>query len=425
MEDRVKHTRTFAGITVAVTALALTACGGETTPTQGGTDPSVPVTLTLATFLDPAGKSGREVVLKKVIDEFKTKHPNVTIQVQTSQFSLLTTQFLAGVAANNAPDISFMTNLDIVKVNSLGYFTDLSGVLKSDDASDLKSGSFNGVLVDGKPHAVPLFPIAFGYMYNKKILAANNIDPTSLTTWDAFTNAANKLGATGLGGFCQGFSESTPDNTGVEAHLLSTAKTLFNPDGSPNWDSQEGVDAVTWAKQLIASGGTPKEAVAWTTEDPYQQFAAGKCAMSMAASSRVPAAQTALGKEAVGFGLFPTRDGSAPSVNLLGGWTVGVWKGSKSTDWAGQFVASLVSADADKLWVKDAGQAPLRASTRSSVDLADWQKTVVQGIQTGYAPPSSLKADWRPAFNAIMQDVLANGTDPKAALTAGVKKYAK
>lgn len=420
-----KQSRTIAAMVAAatVTAFALTACSAEPSPAEGSGDPSAPVTLTLASFLDPAGSSGREVVLKKVIDTFEAEHENVTIEVQTSQFSLLTTQFLAGVAAGNAPDMTFVTNLDVLKVNELGYFTDLSSVITGEDATDLEGGSFRGVLVDDKPHAVPLFPIAFGYIYNKDLLAASNIDPASLTTWDELTDAANTLGAAGAGGFCQGFSESTPDNTGVEAHLLSTAGELFDEDGNPNWASDEGVDAVNWAEDLIASGGTPQDAVAWTTEDPYEQFAAGNCAMSMAASSRVPTAQEALGADKVGFALFPTEDGSDPSVNLLGGWTVGAWEGGKNKAIAAEFLASLVTSEADQLWVNEAGQAPLRASTIEAVELADWQETVVEGIQIGYAPPNGLKADWRPAFNAIMQDVLVNGTDAEAALTAGVEKY--
>ncbi len=410
--------------TAAVAALALTGCTADSPdPGDTGSPPAGPVTLTLATFLDPAGSSGREVVLKKLIDEFEATHENVTIEVQTSQFSLLTTQFLAGVASNNAPDMTFITNIDILKVKSLGYFADISDAFSAADLSDLQSGSWNGILQDGNPHAVPLFPIAFGYLYNTEILAANNIDPASLTTWDAFTRAANTLGVTGVGGFCQGFSESTPDHTGVVAHLLSTAGTLFQPDGRPNWDSQNGVDAVNWAKGLIASGGTPRDAVAWTTEDPYEQFSAGQCAMSMAASSRIPAAINNLGAEKVGFGLFPTASGAAPTVNLLGGWTAGVWEGSANKDLAAEFLAHLVSAGADKLWVTEAGQVPLRSSTATSTELPDWMQTVIGGIAIGYVPPAGLKADWRPEFNVIMQEVLVNGADPKAALTAGIDRY--
>lgn len=418
-----RKSRPILAAAAVATAFTLTACSTGAPSSDGGD--SGPVVLTLATFLDPNGTSGREVVLKKLIDDFEAKNENVTVEVQTSQFTLLTTQFLAGVAANNAPDMTFATSIDVLKMNELGYFSDLSGAIGAEDAEDLQSGSFDGVKVDGAPHAVPLFPIAFGYMYNKDLFTANGVDAASLTTWDAFTDAANKLGAAGAGGFCQGFSESTPDQTGAVAHLLSHAGSLFEKDGTPNWAGDEGVDAVNWAKDLIASGGTPKDAVVWTTEDPYEQFAAGNCAMSMAASSRVGAAQAALGAESVGFALFPSKDGSEPSTNLLGGWTVGVWDGSKNKDLAAEFAASLVSAEADALWVGEAGQAPLRASTAAATELADWLQVAISGVRIGYAPPSGLKADWRPAFNGIMQDVLVNGTDAKDALDSGVEKYLK
>lgn len=421
-----RNTLKLATSVVVATALALTGCTADTTPapSDSGAPPAAgPVTLTLATFLDPAGSSGREVVLKKLIDDFESEHTNVTIEVQTSQWSLLTPQFLAGVASNNAPDMSFISNIDILKIKELGYFAEISEAFSADDLTDLQSGSWNGILHNGQPHAIPLFPITFGYMYNTEILAANSIDPASLTTWDAFTQAANKLGASGVGGFCQGFSESTPDHTGVTAHLISSAGTLFESDGTPNWDSQFGVDAVNWAKDLIASGGTPQDAVVWTTEDPYEQFSAGQCAMAMAASSRIPAAQGNLGAEKVGFALFPTRTGAAPTVNLLGGWTAGVWEGSEHKDLAAKFLAHLTSAEADALWVQEAGQVPLRTSTAGSIDLPDWMQTVIEGIAIGYVPPAALKADWRLPFNEIMQDVLVNGTDPKAALTAGIDRY--
>lgn len=115
--------------------------------------------------------------------------------------------------------------------------------------------------------------------------------------------------------------------------------------------------------------------------------------------------------------------GSEPTVNLLGGWTAGVWEGSEHVDVAAKFLAYIVSADADLQWVQEAGQAPLRASTAEAVDLPEWLQTVVTGVSIGYAPPAEMKGDWRPVFNAIMQDVLVNGTDAEAALSAGIDTY--
>lgn len=435
-----RYPRQFAATTLVVAAaFVLAACGSGGSAGDGGTtagESEAPattqgdapssdekVTITLATFLDPAGTSGREVVLKKLIDGFQAENANITVEVQTSQFSLLGTQFLAGAAAGNAPDISFVTNLDIYQVLKLGYFADISSAFGDDDLADLESGSWNGVLVDGKPHAIPLFPISFGYLYNTELLSAAGIDPATLTTWDAFTDAARTLAATGVGGYCQGFSESTPDQTGVTARLLSNAGTLFDDDGTPNWAGQDGIDAVNWAKSLVDEGITPAEAVAWTTEDPYEQFSAGNCAMATAASSRIPTIQGQLGEDKVGFALYPTEDGSEPTVNLLGGWTAGVWTGSEHQEAAAKLLAYMVSADADLLWVQEAGQAPLRQSTSEAVDLPDWLQTVVQGISIGYAPPAGMKGDWRPTFNAIMQDVLVNKTDAETALNSGIDTY--
>lgn len=87
---------TLAGTTVATAALAITmqAAVADTT-------------LRMWTFLDPNGPTGRERVLKKLIDSFEVAHPGVRIAVEKQVWSTMTTKLIAAHHAGNAPDIAW------------------------------------------------------------------------------------------------------------------------------------------------------------------------------------------------------------------------------------------------------------------------------------------------------------------------------
>lgn len=401
------------GVAMAAT-LGLAACG------PGGSGDDGPITITMSTFLDPNGQSGREVALREMIDSFEEDNEGITVEVQTSQWSLLASQFMAAAASNNAPDLAWVTVLDLDPVLDNELFADISGAFTDDDRADLDDAFWQRLSDGEETYGIVLSRVAMGYLYRTDLFEQAGISPDDLDTWDKFTAALDELGDSDQWGFCQGFSEATSDVTTLEARMVHDQGTLFADDGSPMWDTPEAVGALEYTTGLVDDGITPPESVTWSSEDPYEQFAAGNCVAAMASATRVPTIQEQLGEDKTGFALFPSSGGTS---NVINGWTVGVWSGSPHQEAAAKFAAYLISSEADQLWVETAGQSPARQSTTEELDLPEYLQVADSAFGDGWLPPAGAGGDYRPVMNQIVLDVMTNGQDPATALQNAAEEY--
>lgn len=403
----------IAGVAVA-TALGLAACG------PGGSEEDGPITITMSTFLDPNGQSGREVALRELIDSFEEANEGITVEVQTSQWSLLAPQFMAAAASGDAPDLAWVTVLDLDPVLENQLFADVSGAFTDEDREDLDDAFWQRLTEGDETYGVVLSRVAMGYLYRTDLFAQAGISPSDLDTWEKFTEALGDLGDSDQWGFCQGFSETTSDVTTLAARMVYEQGTLFADDGSPMWGTPEAVEALDYTVGLVEDGITPPESVTWTSEDPYEQFSAGNCVAAMASATRVPTIQEQLGEEETGFALFPSAEGTS---NVINGWTVGVWSGSPHQEAAARFAAHLISPEADRLWVETAGQSPARQSTTEELDLPEYLQVADAAFDDGWLPPAGAGGDYRPVMNQIVLDVMTNGQDPATALQNAAEEF--
>jgi multiple sugar transport system substrate-binding protein len=138
-----------------------------------------------------------------------------------------------------------------------------------------------------------------------------------------------------------------------------------------------------------------------------------------------------MGKDKVGFMLFPGLDGKPNSPAVMAGWAVGVSSGSKNKDIAGRFVEYMASPDADRHWVETGGQTPVLASTPSRLSEFftkpenDYLKVASLGSSTAgwLAPVAYGVGGYRQVLNKAAQEVVVNGVAPKAALEAAEAEF--
>ena len=66
------------------------------------------VTLTMWTFLDIKKESPREVALRKIIESFHEKNPNIEVIVEPQVWNTMPTKFFMGDSTGDAPDICWI-----------------------------------------------------------------------------------------------------------------------------------------------------------------------------------------------------------------------------------------------------------------------------------------------------------------------------
>lgn len=421
--------RFLVGAPAALAVGAASACGDSR---------SAPNELTMWTFLDPAGKSGRERVLASLLESYEER-TGIHVQVEVQQWDTMTQQFLAADVSSSAPDIMWLALDQVATAVEQGALADLStlafGDLPDEQLADLRDVYWDSMEhEDGSFYGVVHSRNYFGILYRADLLAAAGADPAEIFTWDDLETTAGQLRAPSEGrwGLAQAFATSFADPQILAARIMEQQGSMFTADGAPQWSTPPGVDALGFQSAFITDAHvTSQDSVRLTAEDLYELFSAGQASMINGASSRVAEMQEQVGAENVGFLHYPSQTGDSPSPGNLAGWSVGVWAGSEKAEQAADFVAHLSSPEADELWLLEGQQPPLYSSTAAvnSDFLAEPENsfltTVLEGTREfGWLPPlTAATVGWREALNGAVQKVLLGQSTAADAMEAAELEF--
>ncbi len=404
--------------------------------------PAEAQTLRMWTFLNPAGNAPREKALAEMIQKFESANPGVKISVEPQVWDQMTPKFLAAHRAGNAPDIVWVvTDLlgDALKTGSLADLGELMvNKWPAEIREERKDGYWSRCAQGAKVHCLFHSRNYYGVIYRTDFLKEAGVDPEKLTTWPAFIEAAKKLtvkdasGNVVRWGFGQQFSEDRADSQMMTSLLLSRQGDLFDAKGLAKWANPTGVEGLKLQTDMVTQHGvTPRQAVNWSAEDLYEQFAAGRLAMFTGAVVRISTMQAKVGNDNVGFMIWPGIDGKPHSPAVMAGWAVGVWSGGKNKALAAKFLEHMSTGDSDRLWVEVGGQLPGAPSTLKAMKAFTdkpantYLTTAALGVaKYGWIPSVEYGVGgYRQALNKAAQDVIVGGMDPMAALVAAEKRF--
>src|SRR5699024_9483515 len=314
--------RFLTGASAAVAVGAASACGGSR---------SAPDALTMWTFLDPAGKSGREQVLAALIESYEER-TGIRVQGEVQQWDAMTQQSLAADVSSSAPDVMWLALDQVATAVEQGALADLSslafGDLPDEQLAELRDVYWESTEhEDGSVYGVVHSRNYFGILYRADLLEAAGADPSEIRTWEDLETVAELLTAPSESrwGLAQAFATSFADPQIIAARIMEMQGSMFTADGSPQWSTPPGVEALEFQTSFITDAQvTSQDSVRLTAEDLYELFSAGQAAMINGASSRVAQMQEQVGAENVGFLHYPSQKGDPPSPGNLAGWSVGV-----------------------------------------------------------------------------------------------------
>ncbi|WP_223478309.1 ABC transporter substrate-binding protein [Oricola indica] len=418
-----------AGLLAASTQLSAVAAQAETT-------------VRMWTFLNPEGTSPRELALNQIIENFEAANPEIDVVVEPQVWDQMTPKFLAAHGAGNAPDIIWVVTDLLGEALGSGALADLNPLFldswPEEAIKERQDGYWERCAWEGGVHCLFHSRNYYGVIYRKDFLSEAGIDPASLTDWPTFIEAGKKLtirddsGNVSRWGFGQQFSEDRADAQMMTSVMLSRQGDLFHEDGRAMWANPIGAEALKLQTEMVTEHEiTPPQAVTWSAEDLYEQFAAGRLAMFTGAVVRVSTMQAKVGKENVGFMIWPGVDGKPHSPAVMAGWAVGVWSGSKQIDEAAKFLEYMAGPEADKLWIEVGGQIP--ASAKNMSEMTDFfakpeNQYIVEAAKgiANYGWISPVKfavGGYRQALNKAAQNVLSGGMDPMEALEEAEKRF--
>ena len=221
---------------------------------------------------------GHQKALDEMIATYNESQDAYNLTAKYVPFADFKKQLSIGASASELPELVILDSPDHASYASMGIFADLTGKF---DVSTYYEGPVASATLDDTLYGVPFGCNCLALYYNEDMFEAAGITEVP-TTWDELKEAAEKLtsdNVTGLA-FCSVQNEEGTFN--FVPWLWSTGATSYEIN------SENGIRALSFVKDLIDSGVMSKECINWTQGDVMNQFISGNVAMMINGPWQIP-----------------------------------------------------------------------------------------------------------------------------------------
>lgn len=421
--------RSIAAIaTVAVILVATSACssGGTTNASGGGK------TITYWASNQGTSLQNDKDVLTPELAKFK-KQTGITVNLEVIGWNNLQTRIQTAATSGQAPDVVNIGNTWATSLQATGAFMPYdTAEMKAIGGSDkfvetaLNTGGARGKTVT----SVPLYGLAYGLYYNKKMFADAGL--TAPTTWEEMVADAKKLtnAATGVTGMTLAAGSYTENAHFAFINSAQNGASLFDKSGKPTFTSSGVVDGIKRYLDLMQTDKVANIANSQYTDaaKSIADFANQKAAMVIS-QNNADSTISASGMTSDKYGVvpFPAPAGGKKIASFIAGINLSIFKNSKNKDSALQFVKFMTSEATQGVLGKPYASLPvLKGLTPTFTDNAAEAK-VFAGIYNTMSQPLPLvpaedqfESTVGKAMNNMFATIATGGTvssaDIKAAL---------
>ncbi|MGW5645126.1 extracellular solute-binding protein [Saccharopolyspora sp. NPDC003752] len=349
-ENRNYRSRALAAAGTAVAALVAASCtaGSTSDGPQPAPGPDQQVTVTVSSqFTD------RELdVLNRVLDGFRAKHPNITINSQGNQDDDKITQAIRG---GNPPDVALSAEtINLGQFCSSGAWQDLGPYLQRDqvDLNQIPKVVQEYTQFQGKRCAMPLLADVYGMYYNADLFAKAGITAPPKTTSE-LTDLAKRLtefnpdGSIKVAGFLPVLTSQANHPWNWAPHFGATwmdaqGKSVLGQD--PAWQEmyrwqKELVDFYGWDKLVQFTAGLGQQ---YSADNAFQQ---GKVAMMIDGEYRTGFIEDDAPNLRFGTAPFPVSDNKPElyGTGFVTGTIIGIPRGAENAGAAWELVRYLTT----------------------------------------------------------------------------------
>ena len=220
---------------------------------------------------------GHQKALNHIIEEFNSSQDDITVEAKYVPFADFKKQLSVGASADELPDLVILDNPDHAAYAAMGIFADITDKF---DVSNYYEGPVNSCTLDGKLYGVPFGSNDLLLFYNEDMLKEAGCEVP--TTWDELLEVAKATTTDTVSGFAHCALQNEEGTFNFLPWVWSTGATSYEID------SEGGIKALQFEKDLVDSGAMTKEAINWTQGDTMHQFIAGNLAMMINGTWQIP-----------------------------------------------------------------------------------------------------------------------------------------
>lgn len=184
--------------------------------------------------------------MKKTIDAFNASQSDVVVKgIVQADYTETEQKLQAAIASKKVPAAVLSSNIDWARK---GYYASLDELISADqnfNKEDYVQTFLEQGKVDGKQYFLPMYGTTQIMYYRMDALKDNNIDPATLTTWEALAEAAAKMSKQENGKTTfYGWEPMWGSDNMIDAVLGKGGKILSDDGKTVTIDSPEWVE--TW-----------------------------------------------------------------------------------------------------------------------------------------------------------------------------------
>ncbi|WP_030749145.1 ABC transporter substrate-binding protein [Streptomyces griseus] len=342
-------------------ALAVTACGGSG---GGSGSEGKPRTLTYWASNQGASIEVDKKVLQPELDKFE-KETGIKVKLEVVPWADLLNRILTATTSGQGPDVLNIGNTWSASLQSTGALLpfdakNFEAIGGKDRFVDSALGSTGAQGQD--PAAVPLYSMAYGLYYNKKMFKDAGIAQPP-TTWDEVIAAGKKLSRDGKWGI--GVEGSNLSNNIHQVFALGkqNGADFFTADGKADFTSDAAVAAVKQYVDLMAVHKIVAPGNAeYSQNQSLSDFSKDKTGMVLWQSASATFKSQGMDDDEWGVVPAPVVSGKpgagAQTNSMVAGINMAVFKNTKNLDGALKFVKFMTGDEEQVHLNKTYGSIP-------------------------------------------------------------------
>lgn len=249
----------------------LVACGSSDGESGSGKD----VKMTFQIW-DTGQKEGMEAM----VAAYEEAHPDVSIEVQVTNWDEYFTKLEAAATSNTMPDIFWMHTNEIFKYADNGMLADCTDIVDTEHFSDISLQNCKGS--DGKLYGVPKDKDIVALTYSKAIFDEAGVAyPDEEWTWDDLISASEQIyEKTGK----YGYLAYMDDQIGYWNFVYQAGGYILNEDGTEAGFTNEGTKkGMEFFVEVQDYDWCPKQET-FAETSPQDLFFSGRAAMFLQGS---------------------------------------------------------------------------------------------------------------------------------------------